>query len=572
MKLVRHNLQLRFLLGVVVAAALFALLAGTFAYELGQRRAQESAQATIAGLQAAVDKTAAIAVYAHDTQLMREVVDGVARNALVRRVDIVDPRGASLLPGAPASSPSPVDDDPALLVREPLKSPFDAGETIGALRIAIDADQLSRVARREAWTLALLMVAQSALVAIVMYLTGARLISRPIVRLARQLAATPAGSTRALALPAGHDHDEIGALVRSANGLLGANAQALQRERELRRDIEAMEAQYRQIFDSSSAGIFVLDREGRLINGNPTVLKLIGGSEGGDGAIDRMRRLRGQDFLGRVFARPERVRAMIAEAAHRNETMSADLELRSQGGETRWAHCLVSVQDGSAAAQAAPGGIVEGVLYDITERKRAEHDVRRRAERDALTGALNRAATDEAIDAFLAQAAPTDQVTLLYLDLDGFKQVNDRLGHAAGDQVLQQAVRRIMGELRRSSDVVGRVGGDEFVIVLQHGEAAEAAAAQIAANLVATLCAPFELDGDARVEIGVSIGMACFPRHGTRRRDLMHAADEAMYAVKRHGKNAYASASAVDAAEPARAAPVRATAPTANDRAVAAVR
>jgi diguanylate cyclase (GGDEF)-like protein/PAS domain S-box-containing protein len=543
-RIARFNLQLRFLAGVVVAAALFALLAATFAYALGQRRAGESARATVASLQAAVEKTAAIAVYAHDDALMREVVDGLARNALVRRVDILGPKGMPLLAGAPADA----EDDPALTVRQRLQSPFDASETIGSLRIAIDAGQLSHLARREAWTLALLMVAQSALIALVIYLTGARLVSRPIVRLARELAAMPPGAPGTLSRPAGHDRDEIGALVRSANELLDANAQAFQRERELRRDIEAMEQQYRQIFDSSSAGIFVLDREGRLINGNPTVLKLIGGDAGSarSDRIESMRQLRGQDFLGRVFARPERVRAMIDEAARRNETVSADLELHSADGETRWAHCLVSVQDVELIAQdgdAAPrAGIVEGVLYDITERKRVEHDVRRRAERDMLTGALNRAATDEAIDDFLATAGPDQSMTLLYLDLDGFKQVNDRLGHACGDQVLQEVTRRITGELRRNSDLVGRIGGDEFVVVLQHGDAAGAVAAQIAAHIVERLCQPFELDGGASAALGVSIGLASYPRHGSRRRDLMHAADAAMYAVKRHGKNAYASA------------------------------
>ena len=420
------------------------------------------------------------------------------------------------------------------------------------MRIEIDSDQLNAVASREAWTLAFLMVAQSGLIALVIYLTGARLVSRPIVLLSRDLLAMPPGTAARLATPAGHAHDEIGMLVHSANELLSANAQALQRERELRLDIEAMEAQYRQIFDSSSAGIFVLDREGRLINGNPTVLKLIGGGEvpredaGPAARISDMRQLRGQDFLGRVFARPERVRAMIEEAAERNETMSADLELRSTTGDTRWAHCLVSVQEARAASPgvsaAALGSIVEGVLYDITERKQVERDVRRRAEHDALTGALNRAATEESIDRYLAQCGAEDSMTLLYLDLDGFKAINDRYGHTSGDQVLQQATRRMTGELRRASDFVGRVGGDEFVIVLQQGDSGDLAAAQLAAGVVQRLCEPFLLDQGASVSIGVSIGIAGYPRHGTRRRDLMHAADEAMYAVKRHGKNGYASA------------------------------
>ena len=538
MNLPRSRLQYRFLASALAAALAFALIAGALAYALGERRANEAAHQTIAGMQAAVEKTAAIAVYAHDAPLMHEVLEGVARNSLVRQVDIVDAGGKTLLQGSTTAAPVGASES---VVRQPLKSPFDASETIGAMRIEIDGDQLQRVARREAWLMALLMVGQAALIAMIVFLAGARLVSRPIVRLARALAMMPPGSTQLLPTPRGHAHDEIGTLVQSANDLLSANAQALQRERELRQDIEAMEAQYRQIFDSTSAGIFVLDRQGRLINGNPTVLKVIGGG------VRDLRQMRGRDFLDLVFARPERARAMIEQAALRNETMSADLELRGLEGRTRWAHCLLSVQEARGPDQTADSmamdGVVEGVLYDITERKQVETDVRRRADHDALTGALNRNGIDEAIDRHLAHGDSTDALTLLYLDLDGFKQINDRHGHHHGDEVLQQAVQRIQAELRRNTDLVGRIGGDEFVVALAHSGPTDVAASQIAASIVARLCEPFELDGGRAVaEIGVSIGMASFPRHGRHRRELMHAADEAMYWVKRHGKNGYATA------------------------------
>jgi diguanylate cyclase (GGDEF)-like protein/PAS domain S-box-containing protein len=542
MKLARIGLQGRFLLWVLASAAGFALLAGALAYQLGMQRAAQSAQQAVADLQTAIEKTAAIAAYTHDAPLMREVVEGVARNRLVAAAEIDDAQGRPLLtslhagPGRPLSAAAG-----AIAVQRMLHSPFDATETVGQLRITLDNARVQAAARREATTLALMMVAQTALIAAVIYLAGLRLVSRPIVRLARQLAAMPAGTEDRLALPEGHAHDEIGALVRSANALLQANAQTLQRERALRREVEAMEAQYRQIFDSTSAGIFVLDRDGRLINGNPTVLRVIGGE------ITDMRHLRGQDFLGRVFAQPERVRAMIAEAAECGETMSADLELRAAEGDTRWVHCLVSVQDGRGASLGAPEhgvpeGIVEGVMYDITERKRVERDVRRRAEHDALTGALNRSAIEELVDRFITQATPEDALTLLYVDLDGFKQVNDTWGHKSGDHVLQQATQRLLRSVRRTSDRVGRIGGDEFVIVLPHRGPDEGAAAQVAAGALARLCEPIEIDGGCTVSLAASIGLATFPRDGRSRRELMHAADEAMYAVKRHGKNSFASA------------------------------
>jgi diguanylate cyclase (GGDEF)-like protein len=133
-------------------------------------------------------------------------------------------------------------------------------------------------------------------------------------------------------------------------------------------------------------------------------------------------------------------------------------------------------------------------------------------------------------------------MSLVYLDLDGFKSINDRHGHASGDRVLQQVTARIRAELRRASDVVGRIGGDEFLIVLPNDGAADTTAAHIAASVLAGTARPIELDDGVVVQVGVSIGLASFPRHGTSRRELVHAADEAMYEVKRHGKNAVASA------------------------------
>jgi diguanylate cyclase (GGDEF)-like protein len=108
--------------------------------------------------------------------------------------------------------------------------------------------------------------------------------------------------------------------------------------------------------------------------------------------------------------------------------------------------------------------------------------------------------------------------------------------------VLQQVTQRLEASLRRSSDRVGRIGGDEFVIVLQHRGPDDGAAGQIAAGSLERLREPIELEGGVRVQLGASIGLATYPRHGRSRRELMHMADEAMYAVKRHGKNSFASA------------------------------
>lgn len=527
-----RSLQLRLVREVVAAAVVFAVLAGALAYEFGFRRASTAALQSLNGLLVAVEKTAAIGAYAGDKVLLQEVAEGLARDPQVQAVDIEDADGALLLrvgrlgPAAAGDGVQRVD--------RALVAPFARDETVGVLRLHVRAAQVHRAAREQAWTLALLMVAQTAVVTLVLLLAVQRLVSRPIVRIAREVHDLPPGTERRLQAPASHDRDELGRLTRAVNALLESNEQALGRERALRAEIEAMEAQYRQIFDSTSAGIFVLDRAGRLINGNPTVLKVIGAP------ADAMRRLQGEDFVRRVFARPERVHAMIETAAARRETVSADLELVSRGHLSCWVHCLISVQGSDAPHE---HGLIEGVMYDVTERKRAEHAVRHRAEHDALTGLKNRAAGEAALERCLQDAGRDGQpVTLMYVDLDGFKQVNDRHGHAAGDRVLVACAQRLQQVARRGSDLAVRLGGDEFLLVLPGRGVDDPFVAASASTLVGLLCEPVALDDGREVRVGASVGVVSFPLHGLTTQALVERADAAMYQVKRAGKNAFAVA------------------------------
>jgi diguanylate cyclase (GGDEF)-like protein len=207
-------------------------------------------------------------------------------------------------------------------------------------------------------------------------------------------------------------------------------------------------------------------------------------------------------------------------------------------------HCLISVQAPDAASTTGAAALlVEGVMYDITDRKQAERDAHHRAEHDVLTGLKNRQASADAIDRVVAESrAGGINATLLYIDLDGFKQVNDTLGHSSGDEVLRQCAERMRRVARRASDVLGRIGGDEFVVVLPHTGPADTLTMQVAAALVQSLAAPFVLDSGQEARVGVSIGLASYPLHGANRRQLEEAADQALYAVKRSGKLGYAMA------------------------------
>jgi diguanylate cyclase (GGDEF)-like protein/PAS domain S-box-containing protein len=522
-----NSLQLRFMLLALASATLLALVAATIAYRFGQARALASSRSGVEALASAVEKTVAIGAYANDAVLLQEVAGGLARNELINGVAVVAADGRAL---AQVMRPGTSEAHGGTLITRPLASPFDAKESLGQLRIRLNDAKVQADADREAHTLAAAMVVQAALLAGVLYLLAARMVSRPIVRLASALRRMTPGSGERLQTPEGHAGDEIGVLIAGANTLLDSNERALQTERRLRAEVEAMEAQYRQIFDSSSAGIFVLNEGGRLINGNPTVSRVVGLS------MEELRTLSEDDFIARVFSRPELVRQMIDEATARGETVSADLELVQLGEERRWVHCLISVQR-------LDGQTVEGVIYDITERKSDENAVRHRAEHDALTQLKNRAAGQAALERFVAEAQARDAtLSVACIDLDGFKQINDTHGHQSGDEVLVVCAERMRAAVRRSSDLVARLGGDEFLVALRDVGPGDAVLMQVMRDLLHGLSQPIRLSTGAEVGVGVSIGVACQPIHGAEHQRLVRAADEALYHVKRNGKQAFALA------------------------------
>ncbi len=178
-----------------------------------------------------------------------------------------------------------------------------------------------------------------------------------------------------------------------------------------------------------------------------------------------------------------------------------------------------------------------GLVQDVTLRREQEARIEHLAYHDALTGLPNRLLVADRLQLALAHAQRLQhQVAVLYLDLDRFKVVNDSLGHLAGDALLREVARRLCAALREE-DTVGRLGGDEFQVVL--GDIVDAAAAaHVAEKLMQALAAPFLLEGH-EVHVSASLGIALFPRDGASAELLLKYADTALYEAKAEGRNAY---------------------------------
>ncbi|MCA1713772.1 MAG: EAL domain-containing protein, partial [Gammaproteobacteria bacterium] len=209
-------------------------------------------------------------------------------------------------------------------------------------------------------------------------------------------------------------------------------------------------------------------------------------------------------------------------------------------------HRIISA-DGNVRVMQARGQVVAdtagrvtrmmGSGQDITEHKQAEQRLQQLAHFDALTGLPNRRLFQESLKSAMAQAdAQGWLVFLLLLDLDNFKDINDSLGHAVGDELLRQVGQRLLGCLRLR-DTVARLGGDEFGVILLTPSDPQLAVV-IADKIQAALRAPFELEGHT-VRTTVSIGITVYPTDAADQHSLVRYVDMAMYEAKQAGRNAY---------------------------------
>lgn len=172
-------------------------------------------------------------------------------------------------------------------------------------------------------------------------------------------------------------------------------------------------------------------------------------------------------------------------------------------------------------------------FQDITPRKESERLIRRQAMEDELTGLLNRRAFGINLQQALLRSRENSGVALILLDLDGFKRVNDTLGHDSGDLLLKRVAERLRQAVR-DGDSLCRIGGDEFCVIV--GSVAGVQTATLVADrMLTTLTKPFDVSGNT-ISIGASIGIALYPQDGKDEHTLFKYADEALYRAKQGGR------------------------------------
>ena len=304
--------------------------------------------------------------------------------------------------------------------------------------------------------------------------------------------------------------------------------------------LENSEKMYRYLVDSSPDIIYTLNHEGCFTFINDRAYQILGYAR--------------EELLGRHYSvlvheeDQERARYVFNERRV-DERASRNVELRlkcnnSAAGDRTFNNTLMTISL-NAIGMHVPGEEVAkheffgtyGVARDITDRKRAEEMISYQAYHDILTDLPNRILFKDRLGLAVIQAKrKLTELAVMFIDLDRFKLVNDTLGHVKGDELLQQAARRLK-ECLRKGDTLARHSGDEFTIVLPElRDRADAKA--IADKFQEALQMPFDLDGHV-VHISASIGIAVYPTDGDSIEELLRHADIAMYQVKAQGKNGH---------------------------------
>lgn len=287
-----------------------------------------------------------------------------------------------------------------------------------------------------------------------------------------------------------------------------------------------LETKYSRLVERNLAAVFSWRPDGTIVDCNPAFAHMLGFESPGQ-VVGRL----GQDFQS-----DQAEREMLHNALQEEAVSNQEVTLRRNDGAML--HLLMSI----TPVHTGESMIYETTAIDITQLKQSQAELQRAKDaavfeslNDPLTGLPNRKLLSRTLEARLVEAQEeSSMIALLYLDLDGFKLVNDSLGHTVGDALLVQVAARLRSWIRHG-DMLARLGGDEFMVIM-HRIHTRGDAVMLAENLLEEVSRSFEVKGHL-LAIGASIGISVFPEDGIDAEELMQQADSAMYVGKREGKN-----------------------------------
>jgi diguanylate cyclase (GGDEF)-like protein/PAS domain S-box-containing protein len=294
--------------------------------------------------------------------------------------------------------------------------------------------------------------------------------------------------------------------------------------RQIEEALRISEKRYRTLFERNLAGVYRSTLDGRILDCNESFARIFG-------YASREEML--QQTAWDMYLKREDREAAVAKLLERQYLTNYEICLKRKDGSSVWvleSENLIEGPDGRLS-------VIEGTAIDITERKRAEEQVKHLAFHDPLTNLPNRLLFNDRLTLAVAQAHRHNQkLAVLFLDLDRFKVINDSLGHSVGDELLRQVAERIQEHVREG-DTVARLGGDEFTLLVP-GITVEEDAAKIARKICDAVHDPFWIDG-RELFVTTSLGVSVYPSDGHDAETLVRNADSAMYRAKEQGRDNY---------------------------------
>lgn len=322
-----------------------------------------------------------------------------------------------------------------------------------------------------------------------------------------------------------------------APAVLGTVVDITQR-RKAERALRESEALYRTVVESLQEGILIFDEKAHLITGNESAQRLLGVTlrelQVLSAAQEGFSHWTLCNIAGQALADSELPHQLTLQDGL--PLSDVVIGVKPPQGELRW--LSVNTRPLLGEPDQKPQSVVVS-FADITERRRSEEELQVKAFYDPLTRLPNRALFLDRVERALSQARRTDQLVAVgYLDLDFFKRINDTRGHIVGDHVLRQIAERVRCCLREG-DTIGRMGGDEFTLLLPMVTGISEAA-RVAERLLEVIRQPLSLDRDRSSHtITASIGLSLFPLHADTPIELLRLADIALYRAKEVGRNSY---------------------------------
>ncbi|MGJ8692659.1 MAG: diguanylate cyclase domain-containing protein [Thalassotalea sp.] len=503
----KSGLILRLTVVVLFATFAIGLIFSQVFFRITYINELETGKVKITQLYKTVSSTASIATYLIDNELINEVISGLISNDIVKGVSISTEKLTNQSKDFDTNDASQT---------FPLYSPFEQTRQVGSMTITPNIVEIEKRATKISWDNQVSIAIQATIIVLVIIIVSYIVVTQPIISIAKRLHQLKIGSEERIQLPSFHNKSEIGLLVEDINVLLERTEKHIGEERKLRLQVEKLSRHFKLLFENSSSPIVLTEPNGDIVLYNSAFTLL----------LEKLAMPLKQNFgtyLKELFDNPSELEHLVENAFNNNEIASGELKLNFfDHDKPIWVQAIIS-----ATVTEDFREFYQITLHDISQRRLEIEQLDKKAHTDQLTQLLNRRGAKQKLIKLINNKVP---FSLLLLDLNRFKPINDIYGHEVGDEILNHVATQLTKALRRR-DVLSRWGGDEFVVILP--ELSKNEVLHVSEKIIKHIEKPYFLpQSESAISVGASIGATFYNREKTDINQLIKEADTAMYHAK----------------------------------------